>query len=153
MTKRSLKYFDESYLLSVVSLINEKRYNIVGKNEAVTLADIFLLSPTGSPQFPLSCNPLWEELSGISDRHNDYRVLALIQRNPHDELQRLDVFLEALQDLKFEIRRNNSYKNLDRFRSYLSAVSDHLDGLYSPYTEAGKVLARMGFNVTMDISE
>ena len=143
---------DEAYVMTLERMIKQK-YR--AKFDSDTLADIYLAAPAPRPPFPLQYNPIYEELAFLNERKDDYRLSFMVLREEVPNNVAEDYFrsayLTALQELRFETRSDDSYKNLPRFKNFLHDLSYSILDKYLASLQVEKTLESLGLNTESEI--
>lgn len=150
LQKRSSRK-DHPYLRTLETTMRTKYHAALGIAPECTgsniYSDVYIIVPTRSPPFPNQYNPVHEELNTIKNRTDDYRMFCMVlSEQVPNELR--EAFFDSLEELKFEIKPDNTYKDLPRFKEFLHDLSytTLVDPYYAPSILVEDDLKRLGFN-------
>lgn len=147
---------DFAYLRTLETKMRTKYHSALGIGSGCAdndvHSDIYIIAPSHSPPpFPSKFTPIREELSHLGNRIDDYRLLCLVisEREPN-ELR--DAFYDSLDELQFEIRSDNTYRDLPKFKNFLQELSREVVVVpyYAPSIRIEDDLISMGFAVESD---
>lgn len=142
---------DQFYLRTLETTMRTKYRAVRSPRSEYARSDIYIIAPTRSPPFPHQYNPVHEELNAIKNKIEDYRLFCMVlSEEVPNELR--EVFFDSLVDLKFNIKTDNTYEDLHRFKEFLHNLSYDtiIDPYYAPSIRVEDDLKGLGFNAECD---
>ena len=138
---------DEAYVMTLQRMMEEKHGTKFDPN---IFADVYLSAPARNPPFRLKYSPINEELIALNDRKDDYRLSFMVVREEVFDNIKEDyfrsVYLATLEELHFEIRPDQSYRNLPRFKNFLHDLSYSIVTKYLPAMQVEESLESLGLD-------
>lgn len=145
---------ENSKLVEIISkfenLIGENYRNLQEDRKKKPRSYVHLLKPKSLIGSTGIYNPIMDEDHGIQNT-KQYRLFGLFAEefidDPDKDMKSLkESFLKTLNECHFDIKHEESYRDIENVRSHLTELSRYiLDGLFFPYSHIRRGLQNIGF--------
>jgi hypothetical protein len=141
LEKKALNQWDQKFLLDLGKYVYKNRLAI--KTPVESRCDLYIVRLKQTPDFPNGYAPIFREAEVLTNRQDNFRIVLGIVDEDEAQIVGKSI-VKALKTIRFEVRDDTTYSNLNSYRGFLTELSRKVASFYAaPFIACEKYLQNL----------